>query len=368
MNLVDLLKVAVAQRASDLHLIAGVPPVLRIDGEIVITEFEPLTPERTEELIFGILPPEKKQILLDELQLCYSIKIPDVGYFRTSVYYEQGTIGAAIRVGMTEIKSLEELGLPPIVAELTRRPSGLILITGPTGSGKTTTLNSMIDLINRERRCKIIMVEDPIEYVHSNKRSIIVQQEVYTDTRSFSRALVHILRQDPNVIGVGEMRDLETISTALTAAETGHLVISTLHTPDAPQTIDRIIDVFPPAQQTQVRMQLANSLEAVISQQLLPRVDRPGRVLATEVMIANAAVRNIIRENKVASLHNVIATGQREGMQTMDSCLKNLYQRGIITYDTAVTRAIYPDDLRSAPSESEPTTNGLNTLPSRRQR
>jgi twitching motility protein PilT len=261
---------------------------------------------------------------------------------------------------MREVKNLDELGLPPIVAELTRKPTGLILITGPTGSGKTTTFNSMIDLINRDRRAKIITVEDPIEFVHPNKRSIVVQQEVHTDTHSFGKALIHILRQDPNVIGVGEMRDLETISTALTAAETGHLVISTLHTPDAPQTVERIIDVFPSQQQTQVRMMLASSLVAVVSQALLPRVDIEGRILACEIMVCDQAVRNIIRENKLQLLYNVIVTGQAHGMQTMDLSLKNLYQRGIITYDTAATMSKNPEELRGE-AIATPTlsTNGF---------
>lgn len=206
----------------------------------------------------------------------------------------------------------------------------------------------MVDLINREQRCKIIMVEDPIEFLHSNKRSIVVQQEVYTDTPNFGAALIHILRQDPNVIAVGEMRDLETISTALTAAETGHLVISTLHTPDAPQTIDRIVDVFPAGQQNQVRIQLANSLQAVISQQLLPRVDREGRVLACEVMVGNVAVKNIIHEGKIGQLYNTMTMGTSCGMRTMDVCLKNLYQQGIITYDTAISRVRNPDEIRSS--------------------
>jgi twitching motility protein PilT len=348
MQLVDLLKYGVEKGASDVHIICGCPPVLRVHGEIIVANSDPLTPEQTQALIFQDLPEEKRLTLEQELQICYSLSVPDVGYFRVAVYYEQGVVGAAIRIGMSTINSLEELGLPPIVAELTRKPSGLILITGPTGSGKTTTFNSIIDRINRERRCKIVTVEDPIEYIHPNKRSIIVQQEVHTDTKSFSHALVHILRQDPNVIGVGEMRDLETISTALTAAETGHLVISTLHTPDAPQTVERIIDVFPPEQQNQVRMMLSTSLAAVISQQLLPRVDREGRILATEIMISNSAVQNIIRENKLQMLHSVISTGQAHGMQTMDMCLKDLYQRGIITYDTAATRAKYPEELRPA--------------------
>jgi len=351
MDLIELLKMAVAAKASDLHLIAGIPPMLRVDGEIVMTSLPPLSADQTAAIILEKIPPPKRRKLEEELQLCYSLSVPDVGYFRVTIYYEQGTLGACVRVGMTEIKSLAELGLPPVVAELTRRPNGLILITGPTGSGKTTTLNSMIDLVNSERRCKIVTVEDPIEYVHRNKRSIVVQQELYTDAHSFQKALIHVLRQDPNVIAVGEMRDLETISTALTAAETGHLVISTLHTPDAPQTVERIIDVFPPAQQTQVRLQLASSLEAVISQVLLPRVDRPGRVLAAEIMIANTAVRNIIREGRTEMLYNVIQTGQQSAMQSMDSCLRNLYQQGIITYDVAATHARFPESLRSSGGE-----------------
>lgn len=362
MQLVDLLKYAVKHGASDLHLMMGVPPVLRINGEIVVAKAEPMTPEIMENLVLKNLPESKRSALEEDLQLCYSLNIPGVGYFRTSIYYEQSQVGVSIRIGMTELKSLEELGLPQIVTELTRKPSGLILITGPTGSGKTTTLNSMIDLINRERRSKIIMVEDPIEYVHSNKRSIIVQQEVYTDTKTFGKALVHILRQDPDVIGVGEMRDLETISTALTAAETGHLVISTLHTPDAPQTIDRIIDVFPPVQQNQVRAQLASSLEAVISQQLIPRMDKPGRVLATEIMIANPAVRNIIRENKVQSLYNVILTGRADQMQTMDSCLLDMYEKGIITYDQAVTRVRDQKILQNGNAGGDAIATGFKPL------
>lgn len=346
LDLSNLLRIAVEKSASDLHLMVGVPPVLRIHGEIVIANADPLTAADVEALVTAQLSEDHRHELQTTLQLCHSVKLPGLGYFRVSIYHEQGELGAAIRIGMNECKSLEQLGLPPVIAELVRKPSGLILITGATGSGKTTTLNSMIDLINRDRRCKIIMVEDPIEFVHPNKRSIIVQQELHTDTHSFAQALVHILRQDPDVIAVGEMRDLETIATALAAAETGHLVISTLHTPDAPQTVDRIVDVFPPGQQNQIRMQLANTLEAVISQELLPRVDKPGRVLATEVMIATTGVRNIIRENKAQMLHNVILTGQADQMQSMDRCLEDLYQQGIITYDTALTRSRVPNDFR----------------------
>ena len=363
LELTNLLRIAIEKRASDLHLMVGVPPVLRVDGEIIIANSDPLTPADAENLILTNIPESKRHVLEQDLQLCYSLKMPDLGYFRVSIYYEQGDIGAAIRIGITEMRSLEDLGLPPIVAELTRRPSGLVLVTGPTGSGKTTTLNSIIDVINRDRRCKIIMVEDPIECIHPNKRSIVVQQEVHTDTRSFSQALIHILRQDPDVIAVGEMRDLETIATALTAAETGHLVISTLHTPDAAQTVDRIVDVFPSGQQNQIRMQLASCLEAVISQQLLPRIDRPGRILAAEIMLANTAVRNIIRESKAQTLHNVIATGQSQHMQSMDTCLKNLYQQGIITYDAALTHSRLPAEFRnSTSSDTAIPTDGIATL------
>jgi twitching motility protein PilT len=346
LELVDLLKVAVAEHASDLHLMAGLPPVLRVNGEIVVTDLPPLAATETRRLLLADLPPLRLAEFERDMQLCHSLRIPDVGHFRIAIYKEMGEIGGAIRVGMRDIPRLEELGLPPVTAELTRITSGLVLITGPTGSGKTTTLNSMVDLINRERRCKIIMVEDPIEYVHDNKRSVIVQQEILTDAPSFPAALRHILRQDPNVIGVGEMRDYETISTALTAAETGHLVISTLHTPDAEQTVNRIIDVFPAHQQNQVRIQLAATLQAVIAQQLLPRVDQPGRVLATELLIATPAVRNMIREAKGQTLDNVIQTGQATGMHTMDGSLRNLYQKGIITYDTAASRMEHPEMLR----------------------
>jgi twitching motility protein PilT len=330
---------------------AGVSPVLRVDGEILITDFPPMTPALIEELLSSVLSPEKQDALRKQQQLCYSLSVPDLGYFRIAVYYGLGNLGAAIRVGITKIRSLEELGLPSTVADMTRKKSGLILVTGPTGSGKTTTLNSMIDLINRERRCKIITVEDPVEYVHSNKRSIIVQQELYTDTSSFEKALVHALRQDPDVIGVGEMRELDTISTALTAAETGHLVLSTLHTANAPLTIERIIDVFPPNQQAQVRSQLANVLIAVVSQQLLPRIDKRGRVLATELMMGTPAVTNIIRGDKLEQLHNVLHTGRVEGMYTIDSSVKSLYEKGVITYDTALTIARFPDEIRAKSQE-----------------
>lgn len=347
MHLLDLLKLAIERKASDLHLIAGISPILRIYGEIIVMDQPPLPSEEIKQMLYEVLPKGQIAQFENDLELCYSLKIPDVGYFRIGIYHELGTVGAAIRIGTNFVPSLTSLGLPPVVAELTRKATGLILITGPTGSGKTTTMNSMIDLINSERRCKIIMVEDPVEYVHSNKKGIVVQMEVHSDTHSFQHAIVHTLRLDPNVIAIGEMRDLETMSTALTAAETGHLVISTLHTPDAPQTINRIVDVFPATQQNQIRMQLAESLNAIISQKLLSRVDKPGRILATEVLVANNAVRNIIRENKTESLQNVLLTGASEGMQSMDISLRNLYQQGIITYDIARCNSKYPEYLRN---------------------
>ena len=268
------------------------------------------------------------------------------------------------------VRGLAELGLPDNVADIIRKPTGLVLVTGPTGQGKTTTLNAMVDLINRERRCKIIMVEDPVEYRQTHRKSIVVQQEIGSDAKSFGEALVHILRQDPDVIGIGEMRDLETISIALTAAETGHLVLATLHTPDAAGTIDRIVDVYPAEQQPQIIAQLAATLEAVISQQLIPRVDQPGRVLATEILIGTLAVRNVVRDRKTHLLYNIIQTSSDVGMRLMDDSLKDLYQSGIITYEQAMMRARHPEYLRGgqeepvpAPPEARPTSPRRNAHP-----
>ncbi len=342
MNIMDLLAEAVEKHASDLHLVVGVPPALRIYGEIVLTGFPPLRPDDCQEIVYGMLTDSQREQFEKELQLGFSFFVPDLGRFRVNVYHEKGFVEAAFRVGMMEIKSPEQLGLPPIVSELARKPNGLFLITGPTGVGKTTSLNSLIDLINREKRAKIITIEDPVEYVHTHKKSIVVQQEVYSDTHSFARALFHALRQDPDIIGVGEMRDLETMSTALTAAETGHLVIATLHTIDTSQTIDRIIDVFPGQQQPQVIAQLASCLVGIVSQQLLPRVDKQGLALSCEVLVANLAIRNLIREHKTENIYSTIQTGFKDQMQTMDRSLRDLYQAGTITYDEAVTHARDP--------------------------
>ncbi len=341
----QLFQVAIDQRASDLHLTEHMPPVLRIDGNLVSTSLPPLSRDETKRLIYSLLTDRQKAHFEREQELDISVEVSGLGRFRVNVHLQRGSVEAAFRLVPTTIRSLEELGLPSVVGELARKPNGLVLITGPTGVGKTTTLAAMVDLINAERSAHIIIIEDPIEYIHQNQRSIIKQREVYSDTKSFAAALIHTLRQDPNIIVVGEMRDLETIATALTAAETGHLVLATLHTPDAPQTIDRILDVFPPYQQQQVKVQLADCLQGVVSQQLLPRCDRPGRVLAYEIMVATSAVRHLIREHATEQLPTVIQTGGQYGMCTMDSSLKNLSLQHIISYETAISRAKHPEEL-----------------------
>lgn len=343
-----ILRRAVERQASDVHLVVGLPPMLRIDGELIAGEEAPLGRDDVHALIYSLLTEGQLEEFERDWQLCVSLFLPDVGHFRVTVYYHMSNVEASIRVCPLSLRSPQELGLPEIVSKLVEKRSGLILVTGPTGSGKTTTFNCLLDMINRQRRCKIITVEDPVEYVHENRLSLIVQQQVHSDTRSFSGALVHILRQDPDVIGVGEMRDLETISTALTAAETGHLVIATLHTPDAAQTVDRIVDAFPGDQQQQVLTQLASSLQAIIAQQLLPRVDCDGRKLATEVLIGNQAVRNQIRERKSNLLRSTIQTSRADGMHIMDKSLLDLYQQGIITYETAVAHAQAPEYIKEA--------------------
>lgn len=348
MDLKAFLKVAVEKKASDLHITTGSMPIVRIDSRLIpLSDFPKLTKEDCKRLVYSVLNDKQKAIFERELELDFSLEIPGLNRFRVNVHMQRGSVEAAFRLVSMHIKSLGELGLPSVVSELCRRTQGLILITGPTGVGKTTTLAAMVDLINSERQAIIITVEDPIEYVHVNKRSIIKQREVYSDTRSFSNALTHALRQDPNVIVVGEMRNLDTISTTLTAAETGHLVLATLHTPDAPQTIDRIIDVFPPYQQQQVKIQLSGGLQAVVSQQLLPRKDKGGRVLATEIMVATSAVRNLIREQQTEQLPTHMQTGSKYGMHTMDKSLKSLYQRGIISEQVFRMHIRHPDDIHN---------------------
>ncbi len=350
----ELFQLAFERQASDLHLTEHAPPILRIDGQLERTGFAPLSRADTKRLIYSLLSDRQKAQFERELELDISIDVQGLGRFRVNVHLQRGSVEAALRLVPTRIRSLSELGLPPVVAELARKPNGLVLVTGPTGVGKTTTMAAMVDLINHDQAYHIITIEDPIEYLHQNDRSIIKQREVYSDTKSFAGALMRALRQDPNVIIVGEMRDLETIATTLTAAETGHLVLATLHTPDAAQTIDRILDVFPPYRQEEVKIQLADCLQGVISQQLLPRYDAPGRVLAYEVMVATPAIRNLIREHATEQILTVLQTGAQHGMCTMDACLKGLYDRKIISYETAASRIKHADEFRllGAPNNS----------------
>lgn len=342
-----LLVEAVERHASDLHLTQNAPPILRIDGRLEALDLPPLTSGDSRRMIYSLLNDSQKAKFEDKWELDLSIEIEDIGRFRVNIHKQRGAVEAAFRVVNDQVRTLKQLGLPTIVEEIARKTSGLILVTGPTGSGKTSTLAAMINQINNEQHRMIITVEDPIEFIHRNKRSIIKQREVASDTRSFPDALRHVLRQDPDVVVIGEMRDLETISTALTAAETGHLVLATIHTPDAVQTVDRIIDVFPPNQQTQVRIQMANTLQAVIAQQLLATPGGRGRVPATEILIATVGARNIIRNAKTEQLNSLLQTNYDMGMMTMDKSLKSLYQQGLISYDDALSRARFPETFDS---------------------
>ena len=346
-NIQQLLLEAVQKGASDLHITTGVPPILRVNGYLEPLEYPPLRRDDTKQLIYSLLNDPQKAKFETDWELDLSAEIKDVGRFRVNVHLQRGSVEAAFRVVNDEIRTIKQLGLPPIVGEFARKMSGFVLITGPTGSGKTTTLAALVNQINCERRCMIVTIEDPIEYVHHHRKSIVKQREVTSDTKSFGTALRHVLRQDPDVICIGEMRDLETISTALTAAETGHLIFSTLHTPDVIQTIDRIIDVFPPFQQQQVRIQLANTLEGIVAQQLIPVPGGRGRVVAAEVLVANLAIRKIIRSAKTEQLVTLLQTGYEQGMVTMDKALKNLYQQGLISYDDAIIRCKYPESFDS---------------------
>lgn len=328
-----LLEEVVKRRASDLHLQVGLPPMIRIDGSLApIAGYGPLDEQQVEMLIFAILAEDQRQILMKDKEFDFSFAFGSLGRFRVNAFHERGNLAAALRLIPTEIKSVTELGLPNVVMSFADYPRGLVLVTGPTGSGKSTTLAALVDKINTERAQHIITIEDPIEFTHKSKRSVVVQREVHYDTYSFNAALRSSLRQDPDVVLIGEMRDLETISAAITIAETGHLVFATLHTNSASQSIDRMIDIFPPHQQPQIRTQLANMLMAVCSQRLVPTIGG-GRVAATEVMITNPAVRNVIREGKSHQLDAIIQTGSDQGMQTMDRTLANLVQSGTITYD-----------------------------------
>lgn len=338
MEIHDLLLMCIEKGASDLHVTDNEPPILRIDGRLMRSNLGLLDKQELKKMIYSVLSNNQKEIFERELELDFSLALPDLDRFRVNVHQQKGSVEAAFRRIPLEIPGIDTLGLPKIAADLARKSNGLVLVTGPTGMGKTTTLAAMIDLINNERECMIMCIEDPIEFIHSNKKSIIKQREVYSDTHSFAQALRHSLRQDPNVIVVGEMRDLETIATALTAAETGHLVLATLHTPDAPQTVSRIIDVFPPHQQQQIRFQLSDSLQGVVSQLLLPHASGKGRVLATEVMTATPGIRNLIREQEIEQIPTLMQTGFQYGMHTMDKSLKELFQKEQITLDMAMSK------------------------------
>lgn len=335
----ELLELVVETNASDLHLAVGLPPILRIDGELKQTRYEPLDPPTLQRIVYDHLTDDQIQRFETNLELDCSYQMRKISRFRVNVFRDRGNVAAAYRRIPTRIPTIKELGLPPVTEELARRPRGLMLVTGPTGSGKSTTLAAIVHQINMERAEHIITIEDPIEYLHTHIKSIVNQRELGEDTLSFSAALRSALREDPDVILVGEMRDLETIALAVTCAETGHLVFATLHTNSAHESIDRIIDVFPPEQQEQIRIQLANNILAVFAQQLLPRAGQPGRVAAVEVMIATSAIRNLIRENKAFQIPSMIQTSGEMGMQTMDQALADLYKQSIISYETAVRRA-----------------------------
>jgi twitching motility protein PilT len=340
-----LLEEVVKKKASDLHLQVGLPPMLRVDGSLTpVSGAEALTEETIETLIFAILDEDQKQILLKDKEFDFSFAFGDLGRFRVNAFHERGNLAAALRLIPNEILSVEQLGLPPIVNKFAEYPRGLVLVTGPTGSGKSTTLAAMVHKINNEKASHIITIEDPIEYTHRSKKSVIVQREVHYDTYSFSAALRSALREDPDVVLIGEMRDLETIASAITIAETGHLVLATLHTNSAAQSIDRMIDVFPPHQQPQIRSQLANILMAICSQRLMPAIGG-GRIAAAEILVATPAVRNIIREGKSHQLEAVIQTGAEFGMQSMDKTLVTLVHNGTITYDEARNYAVDLDEL-----------------------
>ena len=335
-----LLEEVVKKKASDLHLQVSLPPMLRVDGALMpIMGYDPLDEQTIESLVFAILDQDQRQILLKDKEFDFSFAFGALGRFRVNAYHERGNLAAALRLIPNEIKTIEGLGLPRVISGFADYPRGLVLITGPTGSGKSTTLAAIIDKINSEKAKHIITIEDPIEFTHKSKKSVIVQREVHYDTYSFSAALRSSLRQDPDVVLIGEMRDLETISAAITIAETGHLVFATLHTNSTSQSLDRMIDVFPPHQQSQIRAQLSNILMAVCSQRLIPSIGG-GRIVAAEVMVTNPAVRNIIREGKSHQLDAVIQTSADQGMQTMDRTLANLVQQGLVTYDNAYEVAV----------------------------
>src|SRR6266487_141875 len=333
-------------RASDVHLTPGFPPAVRVRGRIVpMDDYPPLSPQETREIVYSILNDSQRKKFENQQQLDFAYAIPGVARFRVNCFFQRGAISAAFRLIPSEILSLQSLGLPLVLEEFTRKRRGFVLLTGPTGSGKSTTLASMVDMINEEREEHILTIEDPIEFLHQHKKCIVNQREIGADALDFSTALKAALREDPDVILVGEMRDLETISTALTAAETGHLVFGTLHTQSAPSTIDRIIDVFPPEQQEQVRIMIAMSLQGVVTQTLLPTADGSGRIPALEILLPDDAVRNLIRQGKVEQIYSVMQTNTKKGMQTMEQALADLITHRIVTFEDGITRSSRPEQL-----------------------
>jgi twitching motility protein PilT len=342
----DLLENMVARGASDLHVTVGAEPTVRVMGGLErLREYDRLMPDETQRLLYRILSTEQQKHLEVKRQIDVSYSIPGLARFRVNVYFQRESIGAAFRMIPAELKSLADLGMPKAISELGQKPRGLVLVTGPTGSGKSTTLAALIDEINESRADHIMTIEDPIEFLHRHKRCIVNQREIGPDATSFAEALRGALRQDPDVILLGEMRDLETIATALTAAETGHLVFATLHTQDAPSTVDRLIDVFPAAQQEQVRVQIAGTLQGVVTQTLLPRRDGTGRVPAVEILLPDDAVRNLIRQAKIEQVYSVMQTGTQRGMQTLEQHLADLVAHGVVSVDVAVQRSSRPEQL-----------------------
>jgi twitching motility protein PilT len=345
-SLYELLKVMIEQNASDLHISTGSPPRIRVDGKLVELDGEPLISSETKSMCYSILTDAQKQRFEEDSELDLSFGVKGLSRFRSNIFMQRGAVAGAFRTIPFKISTFRELGLPDIVGELSKRPRGLILITGPTGSGKSTTLAAMIDRINSERHEHIITIEDPIEFLHSHKNCLVNQREVHSDTDSFKSALRRVLRQDPDIVLIGEMRDLETIEAALTVSETGHLTFATLHTNTAAQSINRIIDIFPPHQQEQVRVQLSFVLECIMSQNLLPKKSGRGRVLASEVLVPNAAIRNLIREDKVHQIYSMMQTGQSKfGMLTMNQSLFNLYSKNLISYDDAMSKSPLPEEM-----------------------
>jgi twitching motility protein PilT len=346
-NLPQLLKAMVEKGASDMHITAGAPPLLRIDGEVIPLKLPPLSPVDTKELCYSIMTEEQKIHFEKESELDLAFGVKNLSRFRANIFLQRGFVAGAIRTIPYKILSFEELGLPQVITDISNKPSGLVLVTGPTGSGKSTTLASIIDKINTEQRVHILTVEDPIEYQHPHKMAVVNQREIGQDTQSFKGALRYVLRQDPDVVLVGEMRDLETIEAALTIAETGHLVFATLHTNTAVSTINRIIDVFPPHQQDQIRNKLSFVLQGIITQQLLPRAGAPGRCLAMEILVPNQAIRNLIRENKIHQIYGLMQVGQEKyGMVTLNQALASLYLRRFITLEQALNQSTEAEELK----------------------